>query len=96
MNHHQLDPYPIPKEKDPLYINEPWLLDKTLLEYPSRKEPDENDDNVRIYAPLDRLNSDPVTFQKRCMFRCLPFRRIHFQRIRHCSFTVCAASGAAR
>lgn len=33
MEHHSLDPYPIPKDKKPLYINEPWLIDKSLLEY---------------------------------------------------------------
>lgn len=59
MNHHQLDPYPIPKEKAPLYINEPWLSDKSLLGYPGNKEPDLNDDNVRIYIPLD-LNREAI------------------------------------
>ena len=34
MEHHRLDPYPIPKERTPLYVNEPWLADKTLLELP--------------------------------------------------------------
>lgn len=58
-NHHQLDPYPIPKEKSPLFINEPWLLDKTLVEYPRNKEPDEKDDNVRVYVPLD-LNREAI------------------------------------
>lgn len=33
MEHHRLDPYPIPKDKTPLCINEPWLIDKSLLEY---------------------------------------------------------------
>ena len=42
LDHHQLDPYPIPKEKKPLYINEPWLLNKTLLEYPIYKDPEED------------------------------------------------------
>ena len=58
-NHHQLDPYPIPKEKSPLFINEPWLLDKTLVEYPRNKEPDEKDDNIRVYVPLD-LNREAI------------------------------------
>ena len=31
MEHHSLDPYPEPKDKSPLYINEPWLIDKSLL-----------------------------------------------------------------
>ncbi len=53
MEHHRLDPYPIPKDKTPLCINEPWLIDKSLLEYPPRREPDEKEDNVRIYVPMD-------------------------------------------
>ena len=59
MEHHQLDPYPMPKEKDPLFINEPWLTDKTLLDYPLNREPEEMVDNVRIYIPLD-LNKDAI------------------------------------
>ena len=59
MKHHRLDPYPIPKEKTPLCINEPWLIDKSLLEYPPRREPDEQEDNVRIYIPMD-LNRDAI------------------------------------
>ena len=27
MERHSLDPYPMPKDKTPLYINEPWLID---------------------------------------------------------------------
>ncbi len=59
MEYHRLDPYPIPKEKTPLCINEPWLIDKSLLEYPPRREPDEQEDNVRIYIPMD-LNRDAI------------------------------------
>lgn len=59
MEHHRLDPYPIPKDKIPLCINEPWLIDKSLLEYPSSREPDEKEDNVRIYVPMD-LNKTAI------------------------------------
>ena len=59
MRHHRLDPYPIPKDKTPLYINEPWLTDKSLLEYPPRREPEETEDNVRIYIPMD-LNREAI------------------------------------
>lgn len=59
MEHHRLDPYPIPKDKTPLCINEPWLIDKSLLEYPMRREPDEKEDNIRIYVPMD-LNRDAI------------------------------------
>jgi len=59
MEHHRLDPYPIPKDKTPLCINEPWLIDKSLLEYPPCREPDEKEDNVRIYIPMD-LNREAI------------------------------------
>ena len=59
MKHHSLDPYPIPKEKSPLYINEPWLVDKSLLEYSTQREPDAKEDNIRIYVPID-LNRDAI------------------------------------
>ena len=52
MEHHRLDPYPVPKDKMPLYINEPWLIDKTLLESTQHREPEEQPDNVRIYIPM--------------------------------------------
>lgn len=32
--HHTLDVYPIPREEEPMFINEPWLIDHTLMEYP--------------------------------------------------------------
>ena len=51
--------YPIPKDKFPLYVNEPWLIDKTLPDYHIAPEPDNNDDNVRIYVPID-LNNDAI------------------------------------
>ena len=58
MEHHDLDIYPIPREKMPMYINEPWLIDKSIRERAQlvtdfRKTPDENRDNIRIYVPLD-------------------------------------------
>jgi len=54
MEHHSLAPYPIPKNKIPLYINEPWLIDKSLLEYPHYREPEEalgSDPNVVNLSP---------------------------------------------
>ena len=59
MEHHRLDPYPIPREKTPLCINEPWIVDKSLLEYPHHIEPEEQEDNVRVYVPLD-LNKKAI------------------------------------
>lgn len=59
MEHHRLDPYPISKDKTPLYINEPWLIDKALLEYQRHREPEAQEDNVRIYIPMD-LNKEAI------------------------------------
>jgi hypothetical protein len=59
MEHHTLDPYPIPREKTPLYINEPWIADKSLLEFPLQREPENKEDNIRIYVPMD-LNKDAI------------------------------------
>ena len=53
MEHHRLDPYQIPEDKTPLYLNEPSLTDKSLLDYPQHVEPEEQTDNVRIYIPMD-------------------------------------------
>ena len=54
-----MDPYPIPREKTPLYINEPWIVDKSLLEYSPHREPENKEDNIRIYVPMD-LNKDAI------------------------------------
>ena len=54
MEHHTLDVHPIPKEKTPLYINEPWLIDCSLLEIGNRSaEPEQEQDNISVYIPLD-------------------------------------------
>lgn len=39
----------------PRYINEPWLLDKTLNEGNVKEapEPEDEKDNIRIYIPMD-------------------------------------------
>jgi len=59
MEHHALDPYPIPKEEFPMYINEPWLIDKSLSELDVQKEPENEEDNLRIYVPID-LNKNAI------------------------------------
>ncbi|WP_044931698.1 hypothetical protein [Oribacterium sp. NK2B42] len=41
MEHHDIDPYTLPRDKQALYINEPWLVDKTLLELPPHEKPEE-------------------------------------------------------
>ena len=54
LEHHDLDVYPVPKEKKPLYVNEPWMLDDSNYEFSwGKREPENEDDNIRIYVPLD-------------------------------------------
>ena len=60
MEYHDLDPYPIPKDKAPLFINEPWLIDKYMFGYSERiKEPEKTEDNVRIFVPMD-INREAI------------------------------------
>lgn len=60
MEHHTLDVYPIPKDKAPLYINEPWLIDRSLLEISNGSaEPEQEEDNIRVYIPLD-INKNAI------------------------------------
>lgn len=59
MEHHDIDPYSLPRDKNALYINEPWLVDKTLLELPPHPEPEEEKDNIRVYVPLD-INKEAI------------------------------------
>ena len=59
MARHSLDIYPIPKEKSPMYINEPWLIDQTLInEVPNSKDGLQAD-NIRVYIPMD-INREAV------------------------------------
>lgn len=52
--HHDLDIHPIPEEKNHLFINEPWLIDRTQAIMDSvSKTPEPDEDNIRIYIPLD-------------------------------------------
>ena len=52
--HHILDVYPEPREKAARFINETWLIDKTVKIVPNRRTPQEGDpDNIRIYVPLN-------------------------------------------
>ena len=57
---HPLDVYPEPKEQTPLFINEPWLIDKYLFDYgPRNRETEPEEDNIRVYIPLD-LNREAI------------------------------------
>ena len=54
MQRHRLDVHPEPRDKAPLYINEPWIIDRSVLDTPDfGREPEPAKDNVRIYVPLD-------------------------------------------
>ena len=57
MEHHDLDIHPIPREKTPMFINEPWLIDGSLLESGKKREelrePETQEDNIRVFIPLD-------------------------------------------
>ena len=60
MEHHDLDIDPIPKGSKPLFINEPWLIDRSLqwireTGYDPTPLPD--DDNIRVYLPMDICKS---------------------------------------
>lgn len=59
MKRHRLNPYPIPKDRNPLCVDEPWLIDKSLLEYPPHIESEVQVDNVRIYILMD-LNQEAI------------------------------------
>lgn len=60
MEHHDLDVYPVPKDSKPLFINEPWLVDRSLLNGKKlSKEPETDSDNRRVYIPMD-LNKNAI------------------------------------
>ena len=60
MEHHTLDVYTIPKDNAPLCINEPWLIDRSLLEISNGSaEPEQEQDNIRVYIPMD-INKNAI------------------------------------
>ena len=60
MDHHDADSHPIPREKAPLFINEPSLTDKFLYRWVDRtREPEKEEDNIRVYIPMD-LNKEAI------------------------------------
>ncbi|SEM25788.1 hypothetical protein SAMN04487770_1314 [Butyrivibrio sp. ob235] len=58
--YHKLDSYPILKDETTLYVNEPWLVDKSLLEY-----------ETILNAEPDEVEEIPVGCAE-----CLPFEEI--------------------
>ena len=68
ITHHDLDPYPIPKNITPMFINEPWIIDESWNRNITEKikdlrnelkQPDFEKDNIRIYVPID-LNKKSI------------------------------------
>ena len=53
MARHSLDIWPIPKEKAPLFINEPWIIDSSLNNESALNQDELQEDNIRAYLPLD-------------------------------------------
>ena len=56
MEHHNLDIHPILKDSNPIFINEPWLIDPSLQwrqETGYDPAPLDDPDNIRVYVPLD-------------------------------------------
>ena len=65
--HHELDRNPIPRDKAPLFVNEPWLVDRSYewIEKWS-VEPEMENDNIRVYVPLD-INAEAIMRRLRCV-----------------------------
>ena len=60
MDQNRIDNHPEPKDKEPLFVNEPWLIDSSMFKYWEwKREPDAEEDNVRVYLPLD-LNRESI------------------------------------
>ena len=62
MELHTLDTFPNPKDKQQLFVNEPWIIDRSMewiMETGYSPEPLPDYDNIRIYIPKD-LNEKAV------------------------------------
>ena len=60
MEHHNLDIQPIPNGSEPLFINEPWMIDRSLQwiqETGFDPAPLPDADNIRVYLPMDICKS---------------------------------------
>ncbi len=69
--HHQIDVIPVPEKV--IFVNEPWLIDDTILDsIKSTAKPEElidkAEDNVRVYLPLD-INSSAVLRRLRAVIQ---------------------------
>lgn len=60
MEQHNLDIHPIPRESEPLFINESWMIDRSLQwiqETGFDPTPLPDADNIRVYLPMDICRS---------------------------------------
>ena len=56
MEHNKLDVFPMPEDEKPLYINEPWLIDRSrewIMQERVSAESLPDEDNIRVYLPMD-------------------------------------------
>lgn len=51
-NKHSLDPYPIPKDKTPMFINEQHMAEMYDFEFKKDGSVPDDDDNIRVYVLL--------------------------------------------
>ena len=66
MINHKIDVWSVPREETPRFINETHLIDKTLLEMPEEVADMAEEDNIRIFVPLD-LNKKAILRRLRCI-----------------------------
>ena len=67
--HHDLDVHPVPEDKDPIYINEPWLADWLKDNGEGNIHAVTPADNIRIYVPLDICKDDVLNRLDRIVAR---------------------------
>ncbi len=59
MINHKIDVWPVPRGESPRFINETHLIDKTLLDVPEKVTDMAEEDNIRVFVPLD-LNKKAI------------------------------------
>lgn len=65
--HHELDIDPLINTKNAIFVNEPWIADKSMLYMESEnKEPDSEEDNIRVFVPID-LNHKAIMRRLHCI-----------------------------
>ena len=52
MERHRVDPFPSPKGKKALYVDEQWMVDESIVPFLEDEMPADKD-NIRIYFPVN-------------------------------------------